>query len=121
MALIYPNIVRALFRLGTVGAPPAPGADLPLMSAAGVAANALYNGAGDYDVTLDQGLAEDAAVFVANQFQAAPANHAYSALHVYSSDTVWNIQYLDADVAGGTVAASDAPFFAWAVFAFPGA
>ena len=121
MALIYPNIVRALFRLGTPGAPPAPGADLPLLSAAGVEENALYNGVGDYDVTLDQGLAEDAAVFVATAFTLTPANHSYSASYLYVSDTVWNISYVDADVAGGTSAPSDAPFFAWAVFAFPGA
>ena len=118
MALIYPNIVRALFKLHT--GPLAPAASFSLAAAAGVSESAVYNSAGDYTVTLDQGLAANEGVLVGTSYGASPAaNHAYYASSGYTSETTRSILYFDIDAANGTVTASNAPYYAWALFCLP--
>ncbi len=116
MALIYPNIVRALFVLTPPGVAPAPGTAFALTSAAGVDEDAIYQATGDYDVTLTQGTSDAPpltanATIVGTPIAAIADDATVSVEHV--SATVKSIRHLGAGVADDAFASS------WVVFGFP--
>lgn len=113
MALIYPNIVRALFRLD--------GGNPPVMAVGGgVSSTVVRNGAGNYQITLSQGIDDVACSFLASSIGTFAANAAHVASVVHTNETSKQILYSVVDANAGTVALSDTPAFSWALFGFPG-
>ena len=113
MALIYPNIVRALFVVPSVPVAPVPGTAFALLAAAGVSSDAIYQGQGDFDVTLDQALAVTQGVFVGTPVAGIGIDATVS--YEYVSDTVRSIRHFDAGVTDDGFSSS------WAVFCLPNA
>lgn len=110
MALIYPDIVRALFSLTGPGVLTGKGAT-----------STTHHGAGDNTITLEQPLDSTKCVMVPGVVGSPAANVTWVGSYTNTTDANKRIVQSVASLAASTVVASDTPVLNWAVFALPGA